>query len=77
MWLSGGESGRGQDDLFIALEGESQTVQGGWLTTVVRIQCFSERDEAEATRSSWRGTMRWCGDVGQRRGDTEEGKGRR
>jgi hypothetical protein len=53
MRLSGGESGRGQDDLFIAVEGGSQTVQRGWLTTVVRIQCFSERDEAEATRSSW------------------------
>jgi hypothetical protein len=40
-WLSGWESSQSEDDLFIAVEGESRMVQGGWSTAVVRIQCFN------------------------------------
>jgi hypothetical protein len=51
--------------LFIAVEGESQTVRGGWPVTMVQIQYFSFgsigrrwdevllEDEVEAPRSSW------------------------
>jgi hypothetical protein len=35
--LSGGESGQGWDDLFIAVEGGSRAVWGGWPTVVVHI----------------------------------------
>jgi hypothetical protein len=40
MGLSGGESGRGWDDLFIAAEGGRRVVRRGWSIAVVRIQCF-------------------------------------
>jgi hypothetical protein len=63
--LSSGKSGQDCDDIFIALEGVSQVVCGGWVMAVVWIQCFDfglrvERqdetlpeDEANATSSSW------------------------
>jgi hypothetical protein len=40
-WLGGGESDQVRDDLFIAVEGGSQVVWGGWLAAMVQIQCFS------------------------------------
>jgi hypothetical protein len=47
--LSGEEIGQGCDDPFIAVKGGSQTVRGGWSTTVVRIQCFSFSSRGEVT----------------------------
>jgi hypothetical protein len=44
--LSDGESGRGRGGLFIAVEGGRRAIRGGWLATVVRIQCFGLRWEA-------------------------------
>jgi hypothetical protein len=35
--LSGGESGRGLDNIFIAMEGVSRAVWGGWSLLVVQI----------------------------------------
>jgi hypothetical protein len=37
-WLSGGESDQCWDDLFIAVYGESRTVQRGWSAVMVRIK---------------------------------------
>jgi hypothetical protein len=49
MLLSGGGSGRGRDNLFIAMEGESRAIHGGWSVAVVRIQCFGFDWRGETT----------------------------
>jgi hypothetical protein len=59
MWLSGGESDQSWDDLVITVEGGSQTIWGGWLTVVMRIQCFGFDSREEATGRSI--TERWSG----------------
>jgi hypothetical protein len=58
--LSGGESGQGWDDLFIAVEGGSQAVRGGCgFNALVSAWEGRRRDEvlpeaeAEAANSSW------------------------
>jgi hypothetical protein len=51
--LSGGESDKGQNDLFIATEGESRTIHGGWPTVVLWIQCSSFGSRGESMCSSW------------------------
>jgi hypothetical protein len=38
IWLSDWESSRGRDDLFVAVEGGSREIWGGWLAVVVWIQ---------------------------------------
>jgi hypothetical protein len=38
--LSGEKSDQGLYDLFIAVEGGSQAIQGGWLAAAVWIQCI-------------------------------------
>jgi hypothetical protein len=48
MRLSGGESGHDLDELFIAVEGGSQVVWGGWPVLVVWIKCFSFSSRWEA-----------------------------
>jgi hypothetical protein len=50
--LSGGKSGPDWDDIFIAVEGGSRTIRGGWPVAVVRIQCFSFGSRKEATGRS-------------------------
>jgi hypothetical protein len=90
--LSGGESDQGWDVLFIAVKGGSRAVWGGWPIAVVWIQCFSFSSRGRTMEQSiaerwsrgielildpWEGSVTWCGDVGRRRGGTEEGKGRR
>jgi hypothetical protein len=50
--LSGGESDQGWGDLFIAVEGGSQAVQGGWLAAAVQIQCFDFSSKWEVTGRS-------------------------
>jgi hypothetical protein len=50
MRLSGGESDQGVDDLFIAGEGASWIVRGGWPVVVVWIQCFDFGSRGEAMR---------------------------
>jgi hypothetical protein len=50
--LSGRESGQSLDALYIAVEGGSRAVWGGWLAVAVRIQCFSFDSTGEATRRS-------------------------
>jgi hypothetical protein len=47
--LSGGESGQGWDDIFIAVGGGSQAVRGGWPAAVVWIQFFDFGSRGEAT----------------------------
>jgi hypothetical protein len=56
-WLSGGESNQIWDDLFIAVEGESQTVRGGWSMMVVWIQYFGFGLRGETT--GWSIARRW------------------
>jgi hypothetical protein len=58
-WLSGGESDQGRDDLFIAVEGGSRVVRGGWLAMVVWIQYFGFRLRGEAI--GWSIAGRWSG----------------
>jgi hypothetical protein len=63
MMFYGVESGRGLNDLFIAVEGVSRTVWGGWSTTVVRALILAQdrkrwdepllKDEADVASSSW------------------------
>jgi hypothetical protein len=40
--------GKVKDDLFVAVEGGSRVVQGGWPTAVVQIQCFDFGSRGEA-----------------------------
>jgi mannose-6-phosphate isomerase-like protein (cupin superfamily) len=51
MRLSGDESDQCCDDIFIVVEGESQTVRGGWPVTVAvaQMQCFGFGSRWEAT----------------------------
>jgi hypothetical protein len=46
--MSGEESDQGRDDIFLAVEGGSWVVRGGWPATVVWIQCFSFGSRGEA-----------------------------
>jgi hypothetical protein len=77
---------------FIAVEGGCRIVRGGWSAVVVWIQYFSFSSRGEMTGQSvakrwrggsdlvlapWEGSVRQRGDVGLRRYDTGEGKGRR
>jgi hypothetical protein len=48
--LSGEESGQCQNDFFIAAEGGSRMVRGGWSAAVVQIQCFGFGSRGEATK---------------------------
>jgi hypothetical protein len=51
-WMTGGDSGQGRDDLFIAMECRSWTVWGGWTVAVVQIQCFGFSSREETTGRS-------------------------
>jgi hypothetical protein len=46
--MSGEESDQGRDDIFLAVEGGSWVVRGGWPATVVWIPCFSFGSRGEA-----------------------------
>jgi hypothetical protein len=61
LWVSGGENGQGWDDLFIAVEGESRAVRGGWPMAVVRIQCSGFDLKGEAM--GWNIGGRWSGGI--------------
>jgi hypothetical protein len=90
--LSGGESDHGWDDLFIAVEGGSQMVWGGWPVAVVRIQCFGFRSRGEARGRSiaerwskgsrlvlalWEGNVTWRSRVAaSARGEAALGRGK-
>jgi hypothetical protein len=50
--LSGEESNQDWDDLFIAVEGGTHVVRGGWTDMVMQIQCFSFDSRGKVT---W-----WC-----------------
>jgi hypothetical protein len=50
--LSGGQCGQSWYDVFIAVEGRSRAVRGGWPAVVVRIQCFYFVSKGEATGRS-------------------------
>jgi hypothetical protein len=80
-------TGQGWNDIFIKVEGGSQTVRGGWPMAVVRIQYFSfgSRDEvteqiiaerwnrgSELVFAQWERSM--TRRTGWRRGGTGEGK---
>jgi hypothetical protein len=55
--LRGGKSGQCWDDLFIAVNGVSRTVRGGWLAVVMRIQCFSFDSRGKTT--GWSIAEKW------------------
>jgi hypothetical protein len=76
--LSGGESDQGGDDFFIAVEGGSRAVRGGWLAVVVRFNASvlprEGRRRTKHCRKMKRRQRAHLGSIG-RKHDMERGNG--
>jgi hypothetical protein len=76
--LSGGESDQGGDDFFIAVEGGSRAVRGGWLAAVVRFNASvlprEGRRRTKHCRKMKRRQRAHLGSIG-RKHDMERGNG--